>query len=372
MKSIKSLLLIIIFIFILSGCAKANIVMDIDSRGNLTLTNNLLVDNGEYESTIDVLKIDNENFSYNNYTIEKITESSQTGYKISKVLGRINFLSANNGDSIELSKYATSTFEENKLFTSKNRLLVYKYSAYFTIDLTDIDKAASYLPIVNTVSFNYNNDISNIKRMSTMSTSDSILYNSEIDTTFELNSKLKVGKNNATKKSNGSYIWVLEYGKVNVIEFDIYKPNMSFIIIFSTLIIIGLFAYILISSRNKKLNIYNKVSVRESLDLEFRNEKRSEYRDIKYRSKHKEVDQERLSSITGINDRLSNVNGNINAYSNVTTLDKLKEAITGDNKKKDIVPLSEQVDPKFKLIDENELRKNSDNKFNVDDKRNEK
>ena len=235
MKSIKSLLLIIIFIFILSGCAKANIVMDIDSRGNVTLTNNLLVDNGEYESTIDVLKIDNENFSYNNYTIEKITESSQTGYKISKVLGRINFLSANNGDSIELSKYATSTFEENKLFTSKNRLLVYKYSAYFTIDLTDIDKAASYLPIVNTVSFNYNNDISNIKRMSTMSTSDSILYNSEIDTTFELNSKLKVGKNNATKKSNGSYIWVLEYGKVNVIEFDIYKPNMSFIIIFSTL-----------------------------------------------------------------------------------------------------------------------------------------
>lgn len=345
---VKYVFSIFFLIMILTGCTTSELNMNINSNGDVSLVHTILVNNDDFDYISNIIKENREEFEYNRYNVEKIEENGKTGYKINSVIGNIKNLSSGNDEAIELNKYAGDEFNIRLLFSDVKNIFSNKYVAKYTVDLTSIDKAIMYLPIFNGSVYASKDD--NNSSSSTLSDKDIEELNSNALNTFILDSKISIGKNNATKHENGEYIWELKYGEVNEIYFEVNKLNKSALITgFFFISVIGLY-YLITNTRKRKLNAYNKVTLRESLDLEYGIEKRNEIRDIRLKRRYTKENKINDEDAYVINDRIGNSATSLGAYSNQETIERLNNRVNSNNIKKEIVPINEQKDPNFKSV----------------------
>lgn len=355
---VKYVFLISFLIMILTGCTTSELNMNINSNGDVSLVHTILVNDSDFDYISNIIKEDREKFDYNEYNVEKVSQNGMTGYKINRVIGNIKNLSNNDNNSVELNKYASDDFNTRILFTDVKNIFTNKYVAKYTVDLTSVDKAVMYLPIFNgsvyTTSGENNDDIEKL--------------NSDVTTTFVLDSEVSIGENNATKHENGEYIWELKYGKINEIYFEVNKINNSALITGCVFILIVGTYYFITNSRKRKINAYNSVTLKESLDLEYKSEKKNQIRDIRLKRKYSKDNEINDDEAYSINERIRDTATSLGAYSNQETIEKLNNRIIGNSVKKEVIPINEQKDPDFKSVNSQVMEtiekvKDDNNKF---------
>ena len=110
MRKFIVLITMIITTTILAGCVNSDITLDVDKKGNASLTAQIL-------SNDTLMKGINEDDLKQSYdSVEKITDEGKTGYRITKNLGNITNLDLKNNK--DMSKYAdiVDINTQNKFF----------------------------------------------------------------------------------------------------------------------------------------------------------------------------------------------------------------------------------------------------------------
>jgi len=362
MRRLKSFIIAIILLFSLSACSKTEYNIDINSNGEVSLTHKILISKDDFDNVNNILGITSENYDYNGYSVKKINQDDMIGYKISRNFGRIDSLSSKRSNIVELTEYTTDDFPIKMLFEKKNRFLYKTYVGHFSIDLTDMDSVIKYLPFEKGISYKTNNDSGIIK---TSTSSDTIRQlNNNVEAIVSLNAFGIIKNTNAHANTNSKYIWELEFGKVNEVYFEVDMINRSvfFIVLLLILLLIGVCVVI---QKHKNIKWSSNITLRESLHDDYGKEVEDIYSSF-------ETKKKREYDIDSINYKISGSGTNIKGYQNQRDIDRLKEKYSKIGKKKEIVSLNEQIDPKFRLVDDQvkeELNKEENKKIKDENKK---
>lgn len=298
----KKIILSLSLIILLTGCTNTDLSMIIDNKKDVYFSHTILMDEENFEDTKSNIMLNSDSFSRNGFDINSISENNKKGYKIYKKIGNIKDLSKNNNEEVDLTGYSNSSFNNRILFKKKRGIIVDRYEAKLIVDFTDPDKAMDKFNILN--QYGFNNQSNNV--MMIASKSDIDLYTRNIDCTFTLNSSYKVSNHNANKQENGKLIWNLEFGKVNEINYTLYILNKDNVIITGIILfvlIIGSSVIIIKMNNNRK---YNKVSLKDSLDLEYKTNKKVDIKEKEYNKELESLKHKESDNAKNINKRIGN------------------------------------------------------------------
>ncbi|CEN75669.1 Protein of uncharacterised function (DUF3153) [[Clostridium] sordellii] len=219
MRKFIVLITMIITTTILAGCVNSDITLDVDKKGNASLTAQIL-------SNDTLMKGINEDDLKQSYdSVEKITDEGKTGYRITKNLGNITNLDLKNNK--DMSKYAdiVDINTQNKFF----------YTIYdVNIKLKDYMKK------------NLSNEEMGILN----------LFGSNFDLNFHLNTPIKLISSNATTTSDKdgvyTYNWDFSLGNLENIQALAKIPNVTNILIVSIISIIVVIILAIFIIRKRK------------------------------------------------------------------------------------------------------------------------
>ncbi|QYE96894.1 hypothetical protein [Paraclostridium sordellii] len=220
MRKFIVLITMIITTTILTGCVNSDITLDVDKKGNASLTAQIL-------SNDTLMKGINENDLKQSYdSVEKITDEGKTGYRITKNLGNITNLDLKNNK--DMSKYAdvVDINTQNKFF----------YTIYdVNIKLKDYMKK------------NLSNEEMGILN----------LFGSNFNLNFHLNTPIKLISSNATTTSDKdgvyTYNWDYSLGNLENIQASAKIPNGTNILIVSIISIIVVIILAIFIIRKRKI-----------------------------------------------------------------------------------------------------------------------
>ncbi|CEN78893.1 DUF3153 domain-containing protein [Paraclostridium sordellii] len=220
MRKFIVLITMIITTTILTGCVNSDITLDVDKKGNASLTAQIL-------SNDTLMKGINENDLKQSYdSVEKITDEGKTGYRITKNLGNITNLDLKNNK--DMSKYAdvVDINTQNKFF----------YTIYdVNIKLKDYMKK------------NLSNEEMGILN----------LFGSNFHLNFHLNTPIKLISSNATTTSDKdgvyTYNWDYSLGNLENIQASAKIPNVTNILIVSIISIIVVIILAIFIIRKRKI-----------------------------------------------------------------------------------------------------------------------
>ncbi|CEQ20082.1 Protein of uncharacterised function (DUF3153) [[Clostridium] sordellii] len=219
MRKFIVLITMIITTTTLAGCVNSDITLDVDKKGNASLTAQIL-------SNDTLMKGINEDDLKQSYdSVEKITDEGKTGYRITKNLGNITNLDLKNNK--DMSKYAdiVDINTQNKFF----------YTIYdVNIKLKDYMKK------------NLSNEEMGILN----------LFGSNFDLNFHLNTPIKLISSNATTTSDKdgvyTYNWDFSLGNLENIQASAKIPNVTNILIVSIISIIVVIILAIFIIRKRK------------------------------------------------------------------------------------------------------------------------
>ena len=219
MRKFIVLITMIITTTILAGCVNSDITLDVDKKGNASLTAQIL-------SNDTLMKGINEDDLKQSYdSVEKMTDEGKTGYRITKNLGNITNLDLKNNK--DMSKYAdiVDINTQNKFF----------YTIYdVNIKLKDYMKK------------NLSNEEMGILN----------LFGSNFDLNFHLNTPIKLISSNATTTSDKdgvyTYNWDFSLGNLENIQASAKIPNVTNILIVSIISIIVVIILAIFIIRKRK------------------------------------------------------------------------------------------------------------------------
>ncbi|CEK29510.1 Protein of unknown function (DUF3153) [[Clostridium] sordellii] len=219
MRKFIVLITMIITTTILAGCVNSDITLDVDKKGNASLTAQIL-------SNHTLMKGINEDDLKQSYdSVEKITDEGKTGYRITKNLGNITNLDLKNNK--DMSKYAdiVDINTQNKFF----------YTIYdVNIKLKDYMK----------------------KNLSSEEMGILNLFGSNFDLNFHLNTPIKLISSNATTTSDKdgvyTYNWDFSLGNLENIQASAKIPNVTNILIVSIISIIVVIILAIFIIRKRK------------------------------------------------------------------------------------------------------------------------
>ncbi|CEJ74130.1 Protein of uncharacterised function (DUF3153([[Clostridium] sordellii] len=219
MRKFIVLITMIITTTILAGCVNSDITLDVDKKGNASLTAQIL-------SNDTLMKGINEDDLKQSYdSVEKITDEGKTGYRITKNLGNITNLDLKNNK--DMSKYAdiVDINTQNKFF----------YTIYdVNIKLKDYMK----------------------KNLSSEEMGILSLFGSNFDLNFHLNTPIKLISSNATTTSDKdgvyTYNWDFSLGNLENIQASAKIPNVTNILIVSIISIIVVIILAIFIIRKRK------------------------------------------------------------------------------------------------------------------------
>lgn len=221
MKKIFISISMIVSIFMLTGCVNSDITLNIDKKGNASVTAQIL--SSDY--LMDGINEQELKSNYDN--VEKIEKSGKTGYKITENLGNIADLKQNNSKGIE------------------------KFG-----DLVSVKKEDSFLSNTYDINIKLKDYIS--KNMSKEEMGMLNLFGSGFDLNFNLNTPIELVESNANSNSKKdgiyNYNWNLNLSNLENIHVKAKIPNVQNIMIISILgivLIIGLAIFILKKRKNK-------------------------------------------------------------------------------------------------------------------------
>ncbi|MEG2848508.1 MAG: hypothetical protein RR904_07100 [Bacilli bacterium] len=222
MRKLFMSITIIMTVLILTGCVNSDISLNIDKKGNASLSAQIL------SSDYLMNGINEQDLKSNYDNVEKITEPGKSGYKITEKLGNIKDL--NLKDNKGLSQYSdiVNIKKEETFF-------------YTTYDVNI--KLKDYMQ----------KNISN-EEMGVLN-----LLGSNFDLNFHFNAPMKLIESNASSSSEKdgiyTYNWDFNLGNIENIQASAKIPNIKNILIvaaISLVVIIGLAIFIIKKRKNKK------------------------------------------------------------------------------------------------------------------------
>ena len=143
MKKLRSLVLLLVCVFMLSGCIKSRTSMTIDSSKNVKYEVELLVSDALSDgSTESSEALDAAEYEKLGFKVTPIKDNGYSGYKITKDLGNLDSLANNNGEEVSIADILDNEkFDTTKLFKVEKGFLKNTYTANFkyVVDSSGID-----------------------------------------------------------------------------------------------------------------------------------------------------------------------------------------------------------------------------------------
>lgn len=232
MKKIFKLITLLSLVFILTGCVKENINMEIgkDKRVNLTI---ISATKNSMSSEINPSKIA-DNLENKGFIKEPYKEDSWNGYKLTKEYESIDDISTTDTITVELSDLLDENNEDiSYYFQKKESFFKTTYIANFTIDINANEDGSA------------NEEING--------------YKDTVDLKYTVTLPNPSTKQNTTNISQDgrTLTWILEYGKVNKINYQFSMTNNRTYILISIIfiILVAFLTYFILKSNNKTTKI---------------------------------------------------------------------------------------------------------------------
>ncbi len=130
MKKIK-IILVILFIFIFSGCYREESIMTINKDKSIDFEIKVLVEDDFNDS---IYVNNSEGYELRKIKIQSINEYGHKGYKLTKHYDNIDEISSEKDIRVEITKYVDPDFDDSILFKVKKGYLRNTYTASFLVD----------------------------------------------------------------------------------------------------------------------------------------------------------------------------------------------------------------------------------------------
>ena len=270
MKKCFRLMIIMLSVFLLTGCMKVEFSIGIDKNGAM----NFQIIEAFNKSMIDSSNVTESNFKElekQGFYIQKYEEEDMNGYKITKSYENINIFSKENEDFIcDFNTFLNDG--KGALFTVEKGFFKNKYSAKLNISSDNYDGGFGTIE-GETEDYQYDNDYSydseNDFNFDDFDSSNDypdysqMMANMELD--FVVNLPYKAVSNNATNVSNGgkTLTWDLINHKAETLDFEFELYNMTNVYIVCggiLLVVIVLMILIFKSINNKTSNKSNNTN----------------------------------------------------------------------------------------------------------------
>ena len=260
MNKVKYFISLFIVAFLLTGCVKFNVNMDIKKDKSMDLSIIYAIDKelNKDDSLLDEDSI--KEYKKNGYKLEKYEDEKKSGYKITKRIKNIDKISTKKLSKSDLKNIGED--ENTKLFKVKKGLFKNRYYSnfYFNEDETDeeISEEQDESDILEEDDEDYYEDY-----VTNEETEDNYLDDIDydnIDYTMDLSFTIKLPysaiNHNATKTKNNEreLTWTLNESAKQDIEFEFELYNYTNIIICALLVIIliGGIVFVILKCKKKK------------------------------------------------------------------------------------------------------------------------
>ncbi len=225
MKKIKLFLIIFVLLFMLTGCYKSETTLTINSDRSINLDAKIIVDDSFNETPY----LNNmTQYTNRGIKIQRLTESSYNGYKISKKYNNIDDISTEDDIKVDISKYFESDFDEKYLFRVEKSFFKNTYTANFIIDNNvimrfinnEIDKQTEedFLDIVKEI---HNNGLNEFNKSKTEKVYSS--EKNELNIDEDVKYQVTINKNGIVTKieaSNKLYSYDKEQKSIQLKDLD--------------------------------------------------------------------------------------------------------------------------------------------------------
>ena len=233
MKRFKSLIVILMFVFLLGGCVKSRTVMSINSDKSMDYDTEFLISNTLQQqpaTIIDANKIEAEGFK-----VTSVKENNYSGFKVTKSFGNIDKMSTTEDTKVIISDFLDDGFDYTKVFKVKKGLFKNTYTADFiykaetdttegtdTEDLTETDDLTETTNLEDAIDID--DDSFDLSALSLMS---------EMEFKYKVNLPNAALSNNASDVTNDgkTLSWNLSTSGDSEIKFSFSLLNITNIII---------------------------------------------------------------------------------------------------------------------------------------------
>lgn len=130
MKRIKGFLVILITIFLLSGCVKNSITTKVNSDKSMNLEIEVLTKE-EYKDKLSSI-VTSMNLENRGFKLSTVSNDSYSGYKITRTFKSIDDLSNGSKDTVDISYILEEQFDFSRLFVRKSSFFKDTYTANLT------------------------------------------------------------------------------------------------------------------------------------------------------------------------------------------------------------------------------------------------
>ena len=232
MKKLKYLILVVVFMFVCTGCVQFNTSMDIKKDKSMDFTMIYALDSTYFGNKQSVNKKNQKELKEKGYKIKDYAKDKMKGVKITKHFKNIDEISSDKNVKYSLSGLTEGKNKDEYVFKVKKGLFKNHYIAKFDFNMGDSSASNG--------STNMNS------------------YLSSMDLSYNVTLPYKAIKNNATKvnKNKTKLTWDLTKNTKDKIEFEFELYNTTNIIIFSVigvLLVAGIvFAIVMIVKNSKK------------------------------------------------------------------------------------------------------------------------
>lgn len=282
MKKFKQIILVLICIILLSGCAKEHITMTINKNKSINfememLLSDKLKDTEEGQNNFSQLKDQLSTLEKKGFTVTPKTKDGYSGYLVTRNIDSIDDLANNKGNPVSLSEISTLYENLLKSFKVKKGFLYNTYTSSFfyeySEDVYNASNESTIIPDNENTNDTENNVINNeettllepanelvptteaVATDDTTSNETNTLFN-EMELTYVVNLPYKVDSNNAGKVSdNGKTLtWnIISNGKTSIeYSFPIYNLTNIIICGVGALVLIVIIIVIIKSLTKKK------------------------------------------------------------------------------------------------------------------------
>lgn len=292
MKKIKSLCLISVLAFLLTGCVKFNANMDIKKDKSMDFSIIYAIDTSVF-GEMDALEAeDKKELEEQGFTVTEYSKDSMQGYTLTKKVKNIDEVSSSDDVKYDLSGILNTNEEKSYIFNVKKGIFKNTYTAKFQFDSadsnlnttttdtdetedteddfdwydTDEDESDFSTDTEDDTDWSFdkeeNNEEENNSTTNDFSNLDFSSMMASMDLSFNVTLPYAAKSNNATNVNNDgkSLSWTLSNQDASEITFEFELYNMMPIYIIFGIVVLAIIVVIVLIILNKKKNNKNTFS----------------------------------------------------------------------------------------------------------------
>lgn len=268
MKKSLKLLSIMLVVFLMTGCVKSHVNMEINKDKSMNLSLIAAIDSSFLEQSGEDNLLENEEikeFEEKGFKTEKYSDDSMTGYKFTKSFANIDDLSSEKETTLDLNALADEE-TPNNVFTVKKGFFKNTYTAKVKNNATDELQSqienADQTTTTDDNQMNIEDDTtiqgSNVTQTDSSfdfsSNMDMSMLSSTLDMKFNVTLPYKAISSNATSTENDgkTLVWNLVNTQDDIeFTFELYNMNNIYLTVGLAVILIILIIVIIIMSKRK-------------------------------------------------------------------------------------------------------------------------